>query len=144
MDAIEMAKLSAKHAEDKKGRDVLIVELAELTDIADYFVIISGTSERHVRTLSEAVEKGMKESGIKLYSMEGHQEGRWVIIDYQNVVVHIFLESLRELYDIESLWLEAKKYRIAKENTLLEVGYEQKKTRALQEDNVDNERRHSE
>lgn len=144
MDAIEMAKLSAKHAEDKKGRDVLIVELAELTDIADYFVIVSGTSERHVRTLSEAVEKGMKESGIKLYSMEGHKEGRWVIIDYQNVVVHIFLESLRELYDIESLWLEAKKYRIAKENTLLEVGYEQKKTRALQEDNVDNERRHSE
>ena len=95
--------------------------LRGLTDIADYFVLASGTSDRHVRTIAEFVEQGMKGLGIRPYSMEGHQQGRWVIIDYQNVIVHVFLEQLRELYDLESLWIEAKRFRIERENTQLEV-----------------------
>ena len=63
----------------------------------------------------------MKDAGIKPYSVEGYQLGRWIIIDYQNVIVHVFLEPLRELYDLESLWIEAKRYRIERENTQLEV-----------------------
>ena len=107
-----MAMLAGRYADEKKGRDIAVIELTGLTDIADYFVIVSGTSERHVKTIAEHIEKSMKDGGVKPYSMEGHDLGRWVIIDYQNVIVHVFLEQLRELYDLESLWIEAKKFRI--------------------------------
>lgn len=114
--------LTGRYADEKKGLDISVIELKGLTDIADYFVIVSGTSERHVRTIAEHVEKSMKdEEGIRPYSMEGHEQGRWVIIDYQNVIVHIFLDQLRELYDLESLWIEAKRFRIERENTQQEV-----------------------
>jgi ribosome-associated protein len=121
VDTKEKAMLAGKFADEKKGLDVSVIELKGLTDIADYFVIASGTSERHVRTILEHIEKSMKDSGVKPYSVEGREQGRWVIIDYQNVIIHIFLEQLRELYDLESLWIEAKRYRVERENTQLEV-----------------------
>lgn len=115
MEIIDKAKRCAAFADDKKAIDVDIIELVGLTDITDYFVIASGTSERHVRTVAESIEKGMKDEGVRPYAVEGSEQGRWIILDYQSVVVHIFLESLRELYDIESLWIEAKRYRLEKE-----------------------------
>jgi ribosome-associated protein len=66
----------------------------------------------------------MKERKLRPAASEGYDEGRWVILDFQNVIVHIFLGALRELYDLESLWLEAKKYRIKKEKKDIEVGNE--------------------
>jgi ribosome-associated protein len=104
----EKALTGARLAADKKAQDVLVLELRGLTDIADFFVVASGTSERHVKTVAEGVELGMKEKDIKVLSVEGYDEGRWVILDYGDVIVHVFLESLRELYDLESLWIEAK------------------------------------
>jgi ribosome-associated protein len=106
----DKADAAAQSALEKKARDVVALHLAGLTDIADYFVLASGGSERHVRTISDAVEHDMKEKGIVPLSTEGREEGRWVIIDYGDVVIHVFLESLRELYDLESLWIEAKRY----------------------------------
>ena len=128
MEAFEKVKICGMLAEEKKAKDVVIMNLDDLTDIADYFLVASGTSERHVRTIADSVETGMKERGVKPYSIEGHRDGRWVIIDYQNVIVHIFLEQLRELYDLESLWIEAKKYRIENEKKHLEVENEKKGT----------------
>jgi ribosome-associated protein len=123
-----LAMLAGRYADEKKGLDVSVIELTGLTDIADYFVIVSGTSERHVRTIAEHIEKTMRDGGIRPYSMEGHDQGRWIIIDYQNVIVHIFLEQLRELYDLESLWIEAKRFRIERANTQPEVENGQGKT----------------
>ncbi len=116
MEAIDKAKNCSRYAEEKKANDVLILELQGLTDIADYFVLANGTSERHVKTISEYIETSMKGDGIKPFSVEGYNDGRWVIIDYRDVIVHLFLEPLRELYDLESLWIEAKNYRLEKEN----------------------------
>jgi ribosome-associated protein len=106
----DFADACGRLALEKKAADVVVLDLSGLTDIADYFVLASGTSERHVLTISEAVERDMKEKGITPFSTEGCEEGRWVIIDYGDVVVHVFLQSLRELYDLESLWIEAKRY----------------------------------
>jgi ribosome-associated protein len=128
MEAFEKVKMCGVLAEEKKAQDAIIMKLDDLTDIADYFLVASGTSERHVRTIADSIETGMKEQGVKPYSIEGHREGRWVIIDYQNVIVHIFLEQLRELYDLESLWIEAKRYRIENEKKHLEVENEKKRT----------------
>jgi ribosome-associated protein len=127
VDTKEKVRTCGTYADEKKAKDVLILELMGLTDIADYFLLASGTSERHVRTISEYVETNMKDIGVVPYSVEGHNDGRWVIIDYQNVIVHIFLETLRELYDLESLWIEAKRYRINKENKISGVGNEETK-----------------
>lgn len=126
MEAFEKVTACGMLAEAKKAKDVVIMKLADLTDIADYFLLASGTSERHVRTIADSVETGMGQQGIKPYSVEGYRGGRWVIIDYRNIIVHVFLESLRELYDLESLWIEAKKYRIENEKKHAEVENEQK------------------
>jgi len=120
----ELVEACGRLADDKKAVDVVIMDLNGLTDIADYFVIASGTGERHVRTIADGIREGIKQEGILPFAVEGYDEGRWIIIDYQNVIVHVFLESLRELYDLESLWIEAKRHRVTKENKDIEVGNE--------------------
>jgi len=125
---IDKATACARLADEKKGKDILVLRLGGLTDITDYFVLASGTSERHIKTVVDSVTKGMKEEGIRPNTIEGYYEGRWAVIDYQSVIVHVFLESLRELYDLESLWIEAERYRLNKENKELEVENEKTRT----------------
>ncbi|OPY01803.1 MAG: Ribosomal silencing factor RsfS [Syntrophorhabdus sp. PtaB.Bin184] len=120
----DMVEVCGKLADDKKALDVVIMDLSGLTDIADHFVIAGGTSERHVRTVADGIREGMKQEGVRPIAVEGYDEGRWVILDYQSVIVHIFLEPLRELYDLESLWIEAKRHRVKNENKNTEVGNE--------------------
>ena len=120
----ELAEILGRLADDKKAVDTVVMDLGGLTDIADYFVIAGGTSERHVRTIADGIREGMKEKQVRPLATEGYEEGRWVILDFQSVIVHIFLASLRELYDLESLWIEAKRYRIRKESKDIEVGNE--------------------
>ncbi|HNS14152.1 MAG TPA: ribosome silencing factor [Syntrophorhabdaceae bacterium] len=128
MKTIDKATACARLADEKKGKDILVLRLGGLTDITDYFVLASGTSERHIKTVVDSVTKGMKEEGIRPNTIEGYYEGRWAVIDYQSVIVHVFLESLRELYDLESLWIEAERYRLNKENKELEVENEKTRT----------------
>jgi len=128
MKTADIVRTCGKLADDKKALDVVIMDLSGLTDIADHFVIAGGTSERHVRTVADGIREGMKEEGVRPMAVEGYDEGRWVILDYQSVIVHIFLESLRELYDLESLWIEAKRHRVKKENNNIEVGNEERNT----------------
>ena len=123
MRSSEKALAIGKLAEEKKAKEVLILDLAGLSDIADFFVLASGTSERHVRTVAESVQTGMKEKGMMPLSAEGYDKGRWIILDYGDVVFHTFLEPLRELYDLESLWIEAARYRTDEENKILEVDH---------------------
>ncbi len=112
METYDKAQECGRLALEKKAGDVLLIELSGLTDIADIFVLSSGTSERHVKTIVEAVDLGMKEKGVLPLATEGYDEGRWVIMDYGDVIVHVFLEDLRRLYDLEDLWIEAKRQRM--------------------------------
>ncbi|MCX8023393.1 MAG: ribosome silencing factor [Syntrophorhabdaceae bacterium] len=114
---MEKVNLCGIYAEEKKARHVVILDLKGLTDIADFFLIADGTSERHIKTICDNIEEKMEGHGLKPYSVEGYKEGRWVIMDYGDVVVHLFIESLRELYDLDSLWIEAKRYGVEKEHT---------------------------
>lgn len=129
MESFEKLTLFARYAEEKKAKDILAIELKDLTDIADYFLIASGTNERHVKTIAEHIETSVKKDGVLPYSVEGYNEGRWVIMDYRNIIVHVFLEHLRELYDLESLWIEAKRYKMTKDKTTnIEVKNGKRKT----------------
>jgi ribosome-associated protein len=109
MDMNDRARECGRLALEKKAGDVVTLDLSGLTDIAGFFVVATGTSERHAKTISDGVEQGMKAKGIPPLSIEGYDEGRWIIVDYGDVIVHVFLEELRELYDLESLWIEAKR-----------------------------------
>jgi ribosome-associated protein len=108
----DKAQECGRLALEKKAKDVLVIELSGLTDIADFFVLVSGTSERHVKTIADGIGSGMKEKAPLPLGTEGYDDGRWVIMDYGDVIVHVFLEELRELYDLEDLWIEAKRQRM--------------------------------
>jgi ribosome-associated protein len=85
----------------------VVLEVKELCSFADYFIICAGTSRRHVLALAQHLEEVLAQAGIKPLGVEGSQEGLWVLLDYNDVVIHIFLQALREFYHLEGLWSEA-------------------------------------
>lgn len=98
---------AARAASDKKARDILILDMREVFLLTDYFVICSGNTDRQVASIQEAVEKGLAARGAKPVRREGVQHRRWVLLDYLDVVVHIFRQEEREYYEIERLWKDA-------------------------------------
>jgi ribosome-associated protein len=104
--AKERALLCAELALDKKAEEVRILELGTLTTIADYMVLATGQSDRQVQAIAESIRKGLKKYG-KVLDVEGVNEGRWAVIDYGDVIVHVFLREMRALYDMDGLWSQA-------------------------------------
>ena len=102
----ERAVQSAAHALDKKAFDVKILEIAHLSSIADYLVLATGMSDKQVQAIAESVQMGMKKYGRAL-DIEGAREGKWVVIDFGDVIVHVFQEELRRYYNLDGLWGEA-------------------------------------
>ncbi len=100
----ELAKEAARAADDKKAEDVHIMDMRDALGITDFFVIASGRNERHVRRIQEAVEERMREEGVKPARRAGERFARWILLDYLDFVVHIFLEAERSFYDLERLW----------------------------------------
>ena len=96
----------------KKGLDLVIMGLGEVTDVADYFVLCTGSSDLHVKSLAEDVVDKLKESGHRPWHVEGMEQRRWVLVDIVDVVVHIFRDDAREHYALERLWGDAKLFAI--------------------------------
>lgn len=103
----DLAVAAARAAADKQGERIVVMDVRELIVITDYFVIASGGSERQVRTIVEEVEKALRGLGMKPVRREGEQEHRWVLLDYVDIVVHVFAPEEREFYDLERLWRDA-------------------------------------
>ena len=101
----ELALLAARALSDKKGREIQALEIADLTTLADYFVIATGTSNTQINALCGAVEKAMKEqAGEDPLRREGYRDGTWVLLDYGCVAIHVFNEEARAFYGLERLW----------------------------------------
>lgn len=113
--SLAKAFLSVQAAANKKAETIKILDLKELSSFTDYFVICSGTSDRQVQAIADSIAIELKEDGFIPVSVEGYREGRWVIVDFGDIVVHVFLDALRDYYDIEHLWFEAKKVPIPPE-----------------------------
>jgi len=103
----ELAKLCVRTAIEKKAEDPIILDVSKLCSFTDYFVIISGRSTRHVQGLAEALETELRSKRLATSKSEGLQEGIWVLLDFNDVVVHIFYSESRKFYDIEGLWHDA-------------------------------------
>jgi ribosome-associated protein len=114
-EGLQKAFLCAQAAIDKKAENVKLLDLSELSGFTDYFLICSGTSDRQVQAIGEAVSNIMDVQGYSLLSAEGFQDGRWVLMDFGDVIVHVFLDALREYYDLENLWKDAPKVQIPAE-----------------------------
>ena len=108
MNSKEKAKLCAEAISSKKGMDVQILDLRPIFGFTDFFVIASGTSDRHVRTLCDAVVERIKASGEQPFGREGEETARWLLIDLGDVVVHVFQRDARDFYSLERLWGEAE------------------------------------
>ena len=110
----EMAILAAKALDSKKGGEVKIMEVTDLTSLADYFVICTGSSNTQINALCDAVEEKLEaEAGEKPLHREGHRGGIWVLLDYGCLVVHVFNSEAREFYGLERLWSDAEELDMA-------------------------------
>jgi ribosome-associated protein len=111
----ELAQRAAALCLDLKANDVVILNMRGVSDMTDYFVIASGTSDTHVRSIAGHVADEMKKIGSAAYHVEGLQEGRWVLVDMVDVVVHVFHPVVRSFYQLERLWGDATAVPLAQE-----------------------------
>ena len=107
METLDKALLCLRIIKERKAINPILLEVGKLTSLADYFLIASGNSSRQVQAISRYLSRRMREEGIRVFGVEGEQEGHWVLMDYGDLVVHIFYEPVREFYDLEGLWVEA-------------------------------------
>jgi len=114
MQSIDKTKLCLKIVMERKAVDPIMFEVGNLTSISDYFLIASGSSSRQVQAISRHLQKRMREEGFRTYGVEGELEGHWVLMDYGDVIVHLFYQPYREFYDLEGLWAEAPRITLEK------------------------------
>ena len=107
MNVLEIAQKSAEIMEEKKAGNVVILDIKDLSIIADYFVICHGNSSTQVQALATELKKRFNEAGIEIKNIEGYETARWVLVDMGDVVIHIFHREEREYYNIERIWGDA-------------------------------------
>lgn len=112
MKALDKARLCLSIIKERKAVDPVLFEVGKLTSITDYFLIASGNSIRQVQAITRHLTKRMREESFRTYGLEGEQEGNWVLLDYGDVVIHIFYQPVREFYDLEGLWIEAPRIEL--------------------------------
>ena len=110
--ARDLALLCAAAALDKKGEDPVLLQVSQLTGYADYFLLVSGRSTRQATSVGENVARVCKKAGRPALGMEGLKEGRWILLDFGEVVVHVFHRPVREFYDLDSLWGDAPRVEL--------------------------------
>lgn len=104
----KMTTLAIKALEDKKGNDIRVIDIQDVSIIADYFIIASGSNRNQVQTMADNVEEVLGRSGYEPRQLEGHGTATWILMDYNDIIVHIFSEEDRLFYDLERIWRDGK------------------------------------
>ncbi|MGN0499780.1 MAG: ribosome silencing factor [Ruminococcus sp.] len=113
MNSYEQSILTAKAISSKKGLDIKLIEIGDISSLADYMVIATGTSSTHVKAIADEVEYQLDNAGISVSHIEGYRSNSWILLDYVDVIVHIFSDEAREFYDLERLWQDGKEIDIS-------------------------------
>ena len=115
MDSRKLARLCRDFADNRKAENIVILDVRKLSSVTDYFVIVSGTSEPHLRAIvDEITDRLREEHGLRPVRTDGTIHGAWVVLDYFDVIVHVMRQDARDRYDLESLWGDAKRVRVGK------------------------------
>lgn len=117
LDSLDMAHLALAAARSLKAEEPVILDLREVTSIADTFLIVSGRSDRQIRSIADQIELTLKGVGERALGIEGYREGRWVLMDFVDLVVHVFVPEVREHYNLERLWSDAPRIDVGDEET---------------------------
>lgn len=104
----EIAFEAVRALEDKKGEDIKIIDISEVSSLADYFILASGSNRNQIQALCDNVEEKLGAMGVPLKQREGYDSGNWILIDYRDVVIHIFDKESRQFYDLERIWRDGK------------------------------------
>lgn len=104
----EMARLAIQALEDKKAEDIKVIDISEVSVIADYFIIANGTNRSQIQAMSDNVEETLGRAGYLLKQIEGYQNANWVLLDFNDVIIHIFDKENRLFYDLERIWRDGK------------------------------------
>ncbi|MCA9795398.1 MAG: ribosome silencing factor [Candidatus Eremiobacteraeota bacterium] len=107
MDSLQIAQTAADTAVDKRASDVLILDVGKISVLCDYFVVSSAPTRVQTRDIARSIEDALNKKGHQKRRIQGLEEGAWILIDYGDVVIHVFLQQEREFYDLEGLWKEA-------------------------------------
>lgn len=105
----EMALLAVQALEDKKAEDVCVIDISEVSVVADYFIIAGGNNKSQIQALSDTVEEKLGKAGYPLRQIEGYQNANWVLLDFGDIIIHIFDRENRLFYDLERIWQDGKK-----------------------------------
>lgn len=108
MTSLELAKEAVKVIDSKKGLNIKVIKVDDISVLADYFVIATGTSSTHVKALADEVEYQLKESGNTVSHVEGYRSNSWILLDYVDVIVHVFSDEAREYYDLDRMWADGE------------------------------------
>lgn len=104
--------LCLKAALEKKALDPVLLEMRGISSVTDYFLLCTGKSDRQVQAIARSIEETLEKRGIRPLGQEGGSQGKWILMDYNDVVVHIFLDPIRKFYDLEGIWLEAPRIKV--------------------------------
>ncbi len=108
MEAKEMAKLAIQALEDKKAEDIKVIDISDISTIADYFIIASGKNRNQIQTLCDNVDETLGRAGVMMKQTEGYKSASWILMDYGDIIVHIFDTENRLFYDLERIWRDGK------------------------------------
>lgn len=108
MNSYEQAVMAAKAISSKKGLDIQVIEISDVSVLADYMVIATGTSSTHVKALADEVEYQLDKNGVSVSHIEGYRSNSWILLDYVDVIVNVFSDESREFYDLDRLWQDGK------------------------------------
>lgn len=118
-DSRERVLLCVNAALERKAKELVILNVREISGFADHFILCSGTSDRQVRAVASAIQENLKKAGILPLGVEGEDAGRWILLDYDDVIIHVFLDSVRAFYDLERLWSGAVRMAVPDETDSL-------------------------
>ena len=108
MTSKELTKLAVAALEDRKAEDVTVIDISEISPIADYFIIANGTNQNQLQAMRDAADEALYKAGVKVQPIEGNQRSTWILMDYGDIIIHIFSKEDRLFYDLERTWRDGK------------------------------------
>lgn len=123
LESEKQARLAAGIANEFKGKNTVVLDLTDITPLFDFFVITTGSSNRQMHAVAEAVDSALNEQGSKRLGIEGYRESQWIVQDYGDIILHVMTQEARDAYDLEGLWADARKVDLPiDEKTGLQIG----------------------